>query len=146
MEVAMRRYVTEDLTLSNGLVLKKGTRLNIDNCRMSDPAIYENPEKYDPYRFYNMRRHPGMENKSQLVSTSSNHLGFGHGQQSCPGRFFAANEIKVALCHILVKYDWKLAPGTDTSPDMKGMLSKASSVASILIRKRGETTIDIDSL
>lgn len=142
----MRRYVTEDLTLSNGLVLKKGTRLNIDNSRMNDPAIYKNPEKYDPYRFYNMRQEPGRESMSQLVSTSSDHLGFGHGKHSCPGRFFAANEIKVALCHLLVKYDWKLAPETDISPDMKGMLAKASSVASILIRKREQTEIDLDLL
>ena len=93
-----------------------------------------------------MRQEPGKENLSQLVSTSPDHLGFGHGQHSCPGRFFAANEIKVALCHILVKYEWKLDPETDISPNMKGMLAKASSLASILIRKRGELEIDLDSL
>lgn len=26
-----------------------------------------------------------------------------HGQRSCPGRFFATNEIKYALCHLLLK-------------------------------------------
>lgn len=145
LQVTMRRYVMEDLRLSNGLVLKKGTRLNVDNRRMSDPDIYENPETYDPYRFHKMRSKPGRENASQLVSTSPDHLGFGHGEHSCPGRFFAANEIKVALCHILLKYDWKLAPETDTSPDMKGMLAKASPVAKILIRRLEKTEIDIDS-
>lgn len=27
---------------------------------------------------------------------------------SCPGRFFASNELKIALMHLLIKYDWKL--------------------------------------
>ncbi|KAM0229861.1 hypothetical protein ACHAP5_011531 [Fusarium lateritium] len=144
--VAMRRYVTEDMTLSNGLILKRGTRLNIDNRRLEDPKIYENPTSYNPYRFFNMRSEDGKDHAAQLVSTSSNHLGFGHGQHSCPGRFFAANEIKVALCHILVKYDWKLAPDTDTKPDTRGMIAKSSPVTKILIRLRPSPEIDLDMI
>lgn len=142
----MRRYALEDVVFSNGLVLKKGTRLNVDNRRMTDPATYNDPERYNPYRFYNMRLEKGMEHAAQLVSTSSSHLGFGHGQHSCPGRFFASNEIKVALCHVLVKYDWKMAPGTETAPDMKGMLAKASAMAVIMFRRREKTEIDLDSI
>ncbi|KAH6956090.1 cytochrome P450 monooxygenase [Fusarium avenaceum] len=142
--VTMRRYVTEDVKLSNGLVIKRGTRLNVDNSRLEDPRIYENPDSYDPYRFYNMRSEDGKEHMAQLVSTSSDHLGFGHGQHACPGRFFAANEIKVVLCHILVKYDWKLAPDTDTKPDTRGMIAKSSPATKILIRRRASTEIDMD--
>ncbi|KAM0197922.1 hypothetical protein ACHAPI_004654 [Fusarium lateritium] len=144
--VAMRRYVTEDMALSNGLVLKRGTRLNIDNRRLEDPKVYEDPTSYNPYRFFNMRSEDGKDHAAQLVSTSSNHLGFGHGQHSCPGRFFAANEIKVALCHILVKYDWKLAPDTDTKPDTRGMIAKSSPVTKILIRLRPSPEIDLDMI
>ncbi|KIL86301.1 hypothetical protein FAVG1_10699 [Fusarium avenaceum] len=142
--VTMRRYVTEDVKLSNGLVIKRGTRLNVDNSRLEDPRIYENPDSYDPYRFYNMRSEDGKEHMAQLVSTSSDHLGFGHGQHACPGRFFAANEIKVVLCHILVKHDWKLAPDTDTKPDTRGMIAKSSPATKILIRRRASTEIDLD--
>ncbi|QGI82462.1 hypothetical protein CEK25_009191 [Fusarium fujikuroi] len=134
--VTMRRYVTEDITLSSGLTLKKGTRLNVDNRRLDDPKIYDNPEVYNPYRFYDMRSEAGKDHGAQLVSTGSNHMGFGHGQHSCPGRFFAANEIKVALCHILVKYDWKLCPDTETKPDTRGMIAKSSPVTDILIKRR----------
>ncbi|KAM0289466.1 hypothetical protein ACHAO9_006119 [Fusarium lateritium] len=144
--VAMRRYVTEDMALSNGLILKRGTRLNIDNRRLEDPEVYEDPTSYNPYRFFNMRSEDGKDHAAQLVSTSSNHLGFGHGQHSCPGRFFAANEIKVALCHILVKYDWKLAPDTDTKPDTRGMIAKSSPVTKILIRLRPSPEIDLDMI
>ena len=32
---------------------------------------------------------------------------FGYGKHSCPGRFFASNEIKVIVIHMLLKYDWE---------------------------------------
>ncbi|KAJ4037574.1 hypothetical protein NW756_012268 [Fusarium oxysporum] len=144
--VTMRRYVTEDITLSSGLTLQKGTRLNVDNRRLDDPKIYENPEVYNPYRFYDMRSEAGKDHGAQLVSTGSNHMGFGHGQHSCPGRFFAANEIKVALCHILVKYDWKLCPDTETKPDTRGMIAKSSPVTDILIKRRESVELDLEAI
>ncbi|KAG4271066.1 hypothetical protein FPRO04_11294 [Fusarium proliferatum] len=144
--VTMRRYVTEDITLSSGLILKKGTRLNVDNRRLDDPKIYENPDVYNPYRFFDMRSEAGKDHGAQLVSTGSNHMGFGHGQHSCPGRFFAANEIKVALCHILVKYDWKLCPDTETKPDTRGMIAKSSPVTDILIKRRQSVELDLEAI
>ncbi|KAJ4245530.1 hypothetical protein NW762_014039 [Fusarium torreyae] len=144
--VTMRRYVEEDMTLSNGLILKKGTRLNIDNSRMIDPEIYPNPHVYNPHRFLEMREKAGTEHMAHLVSTSSTHLGFGHGKHACPGRFFAANEIKVALCHIVVKYDWKLVSGTDVEPDTRGMVSKSSPETTMLVRLREDPELDLSSL
>jgi len=38
---------------------------------------------------------------------------FGEGLHACPGRFFAINEVKIALCHMLLKYDWRLIDGED---------------------------------
>ncbi|KAH8196773.1 hypothetical protein TruAng_009065 [Truncatella angustata] len=78
--------------------------------RLWDPKVYTNPEQWDVHRFLNLRQLPGKEHVSQLVSTSENHLGFGHGKHACPGRFFAANELKIALVHLLRDYEWKL-PG-----------------------------------
>ncbi|KAF5024595.1 hypothetical protein F66182_3358 [Fusarium sp. NRRL 66182] len=144
--VTMRRYVERDMTLSNGLLLKKGTRLNIDNSRMTDEEIYPDPKVYNPYRFLEMRERAGYEHIAHLVSTSSTHLGFGHGQHACPGRFFAANEIKVALCHMLIKYDWTLAPGTEVEPDTRGMVSKSSPETTMLVRRRVHTGLDLDGV
>nr|CAP07653.1 P450 monooxygenase [Sphaceloma manihoticola] len=134
--VTMRRYVLEDLQLSNGLILKKGTRINIDTQRMRDPDLHEDPLKYDAFRFYKMRQQPGGEHTAQLVSTSPDHLGFGHGEHSCPGRFFAANEIKVAMAHMLIKYEWKPAGHSSAGPDVKGLLMKSGAGAQIDIRRR----------
>ena len=138
---SMRRYATSDVHLRDGLVLKKGKRLNVLTLHRSSD-LFPSPDTYDPYRFYDIRAKPGKENWAQLVSTSVEHMGFGHGEHSCPGRFFAANEIKVALAHILVKYDWKLSDEAAANTEVKGMIEKASGTVKILVRRRQ----DIDSI
>jgi len=142
----MRRSVEEDFHLSDGTELKKGMRLHVDTYRMTSPEVYPNPEVWDPYRFVKLRSQPGNENTSQLVSTTQDHLGFGHGEHACPGRFFAANELKIALCHLLIKYEWRLAPGTDVRPFTKGFAMQRSPTARILVRRREIMELDIDDL
>ena len=112
----MRRLALKDLVSQDGLTFRKGDRIAVDAFIMVNPDLHSNPEKYDIYRFLRMREEPGNANKAQLVATSPDHLSFGHGMHACPGRFFAANEIKIALCHLLMKYDWKLAPGSSVQP------------------------------
>ncbi|KAI0386005.1 cytochrome P450 [Hypomontagnella monticulosa] len=144
--VALRRRAQEDIKLPNGLTLKTGTRTLVDTYRMHDPAIYENPDEWDPARFLNLRSKPGGESTAQLVSPSINHIGFGYGKHSCPGRFFATDTLKVALCHLLVKYEWKLAPGTDTTPQIRGILHLPNPTVKILIRRREKIEVDFDSI
>lgn len=43
-----------------------------------------------------------------FTSTSATYLAFGHGRHACPGRFFAAQELKLLLAYILRKYDVEL--------------------------------------
>ncbi|KAJ9144520.1 Gibberellin cluster-C20-oxidase [Pleurostoma richardsiae] len=142
--VSMRRQVQGNLELSNGLSLKKGMRVAVDSCRLWDSSVYENPAEWDGYRFLKLRAQSGKENMAQLVATSADHLGFGHGEHACPGRFFAANEVKVALCHLLMKYDWKLVPGTDIQPVMSGTLANSSPTVRVLIQRRERVELDID--
>lgn len=112
-----------------------------------DPEVYPNPEKYDLYRFYNLRAQPVKENGYQYVTNSPQHLLFGHGTHACPGRFFASNEMKIALCHLLLKYDWKLCDGETTRPlnlqADQGYLTNP--VAKIQMRRRKEE-IDLDTV
>ena len=81
--------------------------------RFLDPTIYPEPLKFDMERFLHMRSQPGQENTWQFVTTSPEHMLFGHGEHACPGRFFASNEIKIALCHLLLKYDWRFPEGLE---------------------------------
>jgi cytochrome P450 len=67
--------------------------------------------EFDGFRFYNLRKIPGNENKHQFVVTSSDSLNFGHGNHACPGRFFASNEIKVVLIELLRNWDFRFLEG-----------------------------------
>lgn len=73
--------------------------------RTHDPLVYPDADKWVGDRFYRMRQQPGGETKGQFVTTTPDHMGSGYGMRPCPGRFFAANEIKVALCFLLMNYD-----------------------------------------
>lgn len=79
----------------------------VSTHEMGDDSIWGDAKTYNGFRFYNKRQEAGQENKHQLVMTSREHLGFGYGVHACPGRFFASNEIKVLLVHLLMKYDFK---------------------------------------
>ncbi|KNG45406.1 cytochrome p450 monooxygenase [Stemphylium lycopersici] len=113
--LTMRRQAKRTVVLPNGLVINKGEQIAVDGFNMSDPNVYPDAHKYDIYRYQRMRADAdrAVVSQSYLVSTGPNNLSFGHGAQGCPGRFFAANEMKIALCHMLLKYDWDLAEDTD---------------------------------
>lgn len=132
----------DNIQLQNGYVIPKGTRVVTDTTHMWNNSHWDNAETYDAYRFLRLREEPGNDTKTQqqahLVSTSVSHLGFGHGQHACPGRFFAANEIKIILCHLLLKYDWKLPEGADPKPVSFGMTQIADPTARILFKRRKE--------
>lgn len=108
---------------------------------MKDDSIFENPLEYNPRRFIDMRNKPGQENKWHFVSTSVEHLAFGHGKHSCPGRFFAANEIKLMLIFLFLKYDWNVAEGGQKKDTFKGSDVASDPTAAALIRFRNQDLI-----
>ncbi|OTA63085.1 cytochrome P450, partial [Hypoxylon sp. EC38] len=144
--IMLRRLVLDDVRLSNGLLLKKGTRTLVDSRAMRNPDVYENPDEWDITRFVKLRSQPGGVASAQLVSPTVNHFAFGYGKHACPGRFFAANSLKVILCHLLVNYEWKLVPGTDPTPVGMGVNFLPNPTAKILIRRRENAEIDIGSI
>lgn len=144
----MHRLATSNVTLSDGTVIPKGTMTAVSAHGMWDPSIHASPSKWDGYRFYNMRHTPGRENVAQLVSTSPEHLGFGHGQHSCPGRFFASNEVKILMCHVLLKHDFELVEGQDLKalrPVEFGFSVGANPRGRVVVRRR-EEEVGLDGL
>ncbi|KZL74216.1 cytochrome P450 [Colletotrichum tofieldiae] len=139
-----RRLATQDVRLTNGFVIRKGQKTIVANIHMWDTTYYDDPTQFDGYRFLRMRS-TDEEKMSQLVSTSVKHPGFGHGQHACPGRFFAANEVKIALVHLLLKYDWKLPDNAKPQTVTFGMAMLPDPSAKFLIRRRKEE-LDLDSL
>ena len=66
---------------------------------------------FDGFRYYKLRQRDGESHLHQFVTTQPNILNFGHGKYACPGRFFAALEIKNILVRLIMDYDWKLPDG-----------------------------------
>lgn len=133
------------MTLPNGDIIKKGTKIICDTTHQWNSEYYPNASKFDAYRFLQMRQTPGQDKRAHLVSTSHDQMGFGHGLHACPGRFFAANEIKIALCHMLLKYDWKLPEGVVPKSKALGTTLLGDREARLMVKRR-EAEIDIDAI
>jgi cytochrome P450 len=142
----MHRVATQDVHLKDeNITIRKGQHVTVDDTGDNYPDLFPNPKKFDIYRWLRLRETPGFANKAHFVSTSPEHLGFGHGMHACPGRFFAANEIKVILCHLLLNYDWVLGPGTTPTLSTFGT-SYYVNPQSILRYRRREAEIDLAGL
>lgn len=140
----MQRLAEKAIKLADGTTIPRNTLLYVSSERMWDETIYPDPGKSDPYRFFRLRNTPGHEASAQLITPTPEHLGFGLGKHACPGRFFAANEMKVALCHILLKYDIKMANGWENPPPLsREVVLLADPRAEIVIRRR-DSDINLD--
>lgn len=132
-----RRVTTEDVTLSDGTFLRKGSYLTLYYDARTESTFYPNPDHFDPYRSLRAREQAGKENMHQFVSTAPEAIGFGHGIHACTGRFFANNEIKIMLCHLLMHYDWKLPEGSEKpGPIIIGAEMIVDPKAKLMYRKR----------
>ena len=143
--IGIRRSALADVRLSNGFVIRKGQKIIVDTTNMWNSSCYDDPATFDPYRFLRWRDEPEKENFAHLVSTSALHMGFGHGEHACPGRFFAANEVKIALAHLLMKYDWQLPKDHNPQDINVGSGIVANPGLRLLVRRRREE-LDLDSL
>lgn len=100
------------ITTPDGLHIKYGTVVAIPALPVHrDTKIYQNPNSFVPRRFVDVPLEDG-DNPTQrkarsanTVDTSLTFLSFGHGRHVCPGRFFAANELKLLLAYIAMNYD-----------------------------------------
>lgn len=115
----MRRYATEDVPLSDGKLIPKGSSIAIAPIPMEDERIYPNASKFDGYRFLRKREEGGADQGiHQASSTNPDFLTFGHGLHACPGRAFAINEVKLVLVHVLLHYEFKM-PETGILPEIR---------------------------
>lgn len=127
-------------TLSNGLHLRKGAHVTVASNQMSlDPKIWDKPDEFHGFRFADLRSASKENaNKFQFAATHpANSMYFGYGKHDCPGRFFASNEIKTILAHLIYKYDIKAHPGFQRPEPIRfASRMQPNPTICILIRKR----------
>ncbi|KAI0109877.1 cytochrome P450 oxidoreductase GliF [Daldinia grandis] len=105
----LQRYTEQSVKLSVGPTIPAGAIIGVDAQAINrSPDLWQDPDEFDMDRFYNLRQHPGNENRYHFLTTGSDSPGWGDGTQACPGRFFATSTIKIAFAHILLNYDIKL--------------------------------------
>ncbi|KAI9154746.1 Cytochrome P450 monooxygenase adrA [Paramyrothecium foliicola] len=133
---SMHRLATGDIDLPDGTRLPKGTRFMVSAHQSWDESIYPNADKFDGYRFLRLREEGAK--LAQFATTSPSTIGFGHGHWACPARVFASDEIKIALCHILLMYDFKMASDDRPKPKIYGFVTQADTNGRIMVRRRKE--------
>ncbi|EDR01384.1 uncharacterized protein LACBIDRAFT_310984 [Laccaria bicolor S238N-H82] len=102
--LVMVRIAKEDYTFADGTHIPQGTTVGVNLAQAHhDPETYENPKEFDGFRFAKMRLQQDSK-KYDIVSTSPEFFTFGYERHACPGRYFAACELKIMLAH---NYDVK---------------------------------------
>ncbi|TEB33849.1 cytochrome P450 [Coprinellus micaceus] len=103
--MAMRRRACQDFAFSNGVVIPQDVTVCVARRPMQlDSDHYEDPLEFKGFRFAELREKEGAGLESlqhQMVSLDPTYMLFGYGRNACPGRFFAVNEVKVLLAHII---------------------------------------------
>lgn len=107
------------VTTPSGVHIPKGYQVGIPAYQMHmDPSIWgEDVEEFRPSRFLASSRDPNEDEsnyrsrpdraRQAWITTSQEYLSFGGGRNSCPGRFFAAAELKLLLAYMLLNYDFE---------------------------------------
>lgn len=152
----MLRYAQAPILLSDGTVIPKGSTLMVMNDWAHSSEHFPNADTFDMRRFAKLRAQTGEHNQHQFSTPTADQMGFGFGifassprllllfltrpklgQHACPGRFFASNEIKIALCILLLEYDFEYVPGDNPPQDIKHEIVRLSDPsARMRIRKR----------
>ncbi|KAH1303019.1 Cytochrome P450 monooxygenase pyr9 [Aspergillus fumigatus] len=139
------RFTRQNIKLTNGTEIPTGTPVMVTNDVAGDAAIYPDPEVFDGYRYLRMREGADKA-RAPFTTTGQNHLGFGYGKYACPGRFFAATEIKIALCHMLLKYEWRLVKDSPHDMLTSGFASFRDPRARIEVRSRAPDPQEVNLL
>ncbi|KAI0654469.1 cytochrome P450 [Cubamyces menziesii] len=136
---SVMRKAQKDVMLSNGVTIPRGTLVAAAaESTHHDDILYKNAEVFDPFRFARQREAEGESTKHQFANTSVEYVPFGHGKHACPGRFFAANELKAMLAYLVLNYDMRFDEAHPTRPAnvYMGYSIIPSPTAEVLFRKR----------
>ncbi len=125
--------------LPDGKVIPRGSHIMVDVTDLWDPAVYPSPDQFDGYRF--LRKSQEGDKSSQFVQSGPDFYVFGGGRHICPGRLFASNELKLALAHVLLKYEIRLAKGCKPKNLQMGFYVVVDPSTRLEVRRRGGSAV-----
>jgi len=99
--VMIPRWTVNDFVFSDGTVVPKGYNLMVAGASINrDERYYPNALEFQGFRFVD--KDPS---KWSMTALNPEYMSFGTGRHACPGRFFAAAEVKTIVSRILLNYD-----------------------------------------
>ncbi|KAH7062023.1 cytochrome P450 monooxygenase-like protein [Paraphoma chrysanthemicola] len=110
------RHLYKGITLSNGQYIPPGVTIEGPaDIIHSDPELYPDSTRFDGFRHYKLRQGGASTDhaRNQFVTSNESNLTLGYGRHACPGRFFAANEIKMITARLILAFDIEM-PGKAT--------------------------------
>ncbi|PLN81947.1 cytochrome P450 [Aspergillus taichungensis] len=134
--MAMQRNARKEFRFSDGTVLPPGAKIGSPSLFLHrDPEVFEDPEMFNGFRFYQPHPEPGTKPKTMLNTDVNFHL-FGHGRHPCPGRFLAVHEMKLMFAILLLRYDIRLKPDTKPQPFWIGTMSLPDTKLEVIFKAR----------
>lgn len=134
--VSLERVALKDTTLPDGRLLPRDSHIMVDSTNLWDAALYPRPQEFDGYRF--LRKRQEGDKSSQFVQSSPDFNVFGGGRHICPGRFLANNELKLAMAHVLLKYNIRLSKGYESKPVTIGAYQVVDPIAQLEVQRTGD--------
>lgn len=126
-------------TFSNGLHIPEGANVCIPGHRiMRDDAIYPNADGFDGFRHqlpYHLIVQKTVDPIRSMSTTGAEYLEFGLGVHACPGRFLAETLLRVAMRHLLEKFDVEVVGKGREEPPRVWNLPAGPVGASVRIRR-----------
>ena len=118
--LSMHRVMLQDHQFTDGTVIPRNAHVSMAvNAIQNDPEVTPKSETFDGLRYYKLRQDKSESHLHQFSTTEEKILNFGHGANSCPGRFFASLEIKIILVRLIMDYEYKFADGRGRPENLK---------------------------
>lgn len=125
--IARKVIAPDGLTAPNDTHCPYGSTIAVPtNGIHNDATIYAGAADFKPFRFVEMRGSAAIPDEADptsvskkdtshliknanlsFVSLSTQYHPFGYGRHACPGRFFAANELKLLLAYMFQNYEFE---------------------------------------
>lgn len=137
----MHRLALQEYTFHDGLHIPAGTDMAYTNELLSKDTDVWGPDaaEFDPHRFSRMRmREEAANSKLQMTSITDGMLPWGSGPHACPGRFLAADGIKMMVMNLVSRYEFMYPEGVTSRPENeKGHLTMGPcSTMSLLFKEK----------